>query len=396
VLGILIYFMGMGGAIGERAATLSPENIARDASATDRAERGKVAMRVWGESPLRGVGIGTYAVKQVRHNPGSRPEILIRASGPTLTENPHNIYLQIGAEQGLIGLALYLALLALFFVQGLRALPRLNKGLRQYTLIGAMAAVAGQCVDGLANPGWGYPEVSTFMWLILGIGMCAAGIGSEVPEESRQSSRGTSVMGLPRFLFRGFRTALIGCAALWLGAQLFGLQTLAASAGEQAGLGAGTRAGGSVGRYCQSTNEIAVDFVDNNHGKRPPDSFDSINGTLTGTGTLPVFNGANFKVYAVNDTDPNFLSPSGKLQFFDDVTTEFLTKRLKVTVAKGPGTTLSVAGKITYNRFSNVINYVPKKSTREQRTAILTFTYNCGTALGSFTTTFNLIIPGTG
>lgn len=419
VLGIFIYFMGLGQALTDRVVASVPPSIGGSAggpsspgaiseSAADRASRSKIALSVWKESPVWGVGLGTYALHQVAYNPDSRPKSIIISMGASLSENPHNLYLQILAEQGVIGLALYLAIIALFFGQGLRSLPRINKGLRQYTLIGAMAAVAGMCVDGIANPGWSYPEVSTFMWLIMGIGMCAAGIGSEVPEESRQSSRSAAVLGMPRFLFRGVRTALIGCAALWLGAQVFGIQSLAASAGEQAGFGRGTRAGSTGPTYCEfPIDNLGLVYLQNHPPGFMPSflggssffGFDSIGppegqktGGTVGTGLYPRGGApAAFKIYALSNERQ---APQGG--GFGDVTPEF-PHALKLVghVHLGGGSFAFQNAVFNPSEGAIDVRYAPNNRRRVAGTYRLTFRYECAKDR-QFFVSFDLTIPPSG
>jgi O-antigen ligase len=179
-LGIFVFFTRTGGPIAMRAATV--HSLQQDDSVKDRFRLWNVGKRMVEARPLTGWGIGTYALAQEAFNPDSRSREVIRQMGPSLTESPHNTYVQIAAEQGFIGLAFYLSILVMFFYRGIRALSWIDRGLRKYTLIGCLAAIAGQSVDGFANPAYMYPEVSTFVWLILGIGMCAAGVGQEVGE----------------------------------------------------------------------------------------------------------------------------------------------------------------------------------------------------------------------
>jgi putative inorganic carbon (hco3(-)) transporter len=229
-LGIFVMFTRTGNPLQGRASTLSA--LHQDASVSDRVNLWNAALRVIEARPLTGWGIGSYPLVQTQFNPDARsPETILR-KGPSLWESPHNTYLHIGAEQGLIGLGLYLAILGMFFYCGLRALPKMDRGLRQYTLIGCLAALSGQVVDAVSNPGYMFPEVSMFFWLVLGIGMCAAGVGRPVREENLAKSADEPVLGMPRFLYRGLRTAVVGCLALIVTAQLLNLnQMAAASAG---------------------------------------------------------------------------------------------------------------------------------------------------------------------
>lgn len=315
VLGIFLYFSNALPGVQQRVTTLSSTTaVAKDASVNDRLQLWDVARQVIAANPWMGWGPGTYALVQSNFSDSLRSEGVIRQLGAGLSDNPHNLYLLIGAEQGLIGLALYLAVLFAFFARGLRALPRLDRGLRQYTLIGCLAAVAGVSVDGLANPAWSYPEVSTFFWLVLGIGMCAAGLGQEVRKESESRATDLPVLGIPGFLFRGFRTAAIGCAALWMGAHLLSLNPATAASAGTKGARPLVHENPPDPLYCPEIDHLQLDFL--NDGIPPVEAF-GIKTGRTRTGTA-----ARFKAYAISATANNE-------DEFADVTGEGVRRRIR-------------------------------------------------------------------
>src|SRR5207244_8380680 len=59
----------------------------------------------------------------------------VEREGASMSSLPHNEYLQLTAELGLIGLALYLAVLAGFFYHSVRALPGIGKVSRTRKLL---------------------------------------------------------------------------------------------------------------------------------------------------------------------------------------------------------------------------------------------------------------------
>jgi uncharacterized repeat protein (TIGR01451 family) len=109
----------------------------------------------------------------------------IEAHGASLSSTAHNEYLQLAVELGLVGLALYLAVLGGFFYCGVRLLPQMTGGSRKWLLLAALGAVAAQCVDALGNPGWHFGDVSSLLWLMLGMGTAAMHTPQEAPMESR-------------------------------------------------------------------------------------------------------------------------------------------------------------------------------------------------------------------
>jgi O-antigen ligase len=157
-----------------RARAASLGNAARDPSLDWRLDRWKGAWRLIRERPLFGWGIGTYPLEQARTVSGAVPRELILRLGPTLAEEAHNEYVQVTAEMGVFGLALYLWVLGAFFVVGYRALRERPRGFRALVLMGCIAGLAGQTVDAFSNPAWRFADVSFLFWLTLGLGMAAA------------------------------------------------------------------------------------------------------------------------------------------------------------------------------------------------------------------------------
>ena len=91
-----------------------------------------------------------------------------------------SVYLLIAEEMGLLGLGTYLAIMAVFFWQGLRGLGRLgDEGLRSI-LIGLLAAVLSALVAGVLDHHFldiNFPHVAALFWLNVGLGVAALRIG---------------------------------------------------------------------------------------------------------------------------------------------------------------------------------------------------------------------------
>lgn len=178
--GTLVFAVSrMEGGLSRKALTLS--RLTADSSFQWRLGMWDKCVRMAHDRPLTGWGIGTYPVQQALYfhpNSPSRSQRDIVQTGPRLTEDAHNLYLQLAAEIGYGGLALYLVMLGSFFVTALQALKGLRPGFRHAILLGTLASVAGQMVAAIGTPAWEFPECSLFFWLILAIGMCAAGLGS--------------------------------------------------------------------------------------------------------------------------------------------------------------------------------------------------------------------------
>jgi hypothetical protein len=176
--------------ISARATTLTAPW--RDPDFVWRVRMWKEAWQLTRERPLFGWGIGTFPLEQSRAVPGSLPRKLLQRIGPTLSQEAHDEYLQIAAEMGILGLALYLWALGAFFLSGLRALPRREHGFRKLVLMGCLAAVVGQAVDALSNPAWRFADVSFLLWLNLGLGIASTRPSRHSPPEETRGAVSTA------------------------------------------------------------------------------------------------------------------------------------------------------------------------------------------------------------
>jgi len=85
-----------------------------------------------------------------------------------------SVYLLIAEEMGLLGLGTYLAIMAVFFWQGLRGLGRLADAGLKSILIGLLAAVLSALVAGVLDHHFldiNFPHVAALFWLNLGLGV---------------------------------------------------------------------------------------------------------------------------------------------------------------------------------------------------------------------------------
>jgi O-antigen ligase len=93
-----------------------------------------------------------------------------------------NVYLLMAEEMGLIGLAVFLLVIALFFREAWQAWPQVREqaGL-QAILLGLVAAVAGILVGGLLDHYFfnlDFPHSVSIFWLYLGLAMVAVRLGT--------------------------------------------------------------------------------------------------------------------------------------------------------------------------------------------------------------------------
>jgi O-antigen ligase len=124
--------------------------------ANDPTTRERLAMfdtgaRLLREHPLTGIGPG-----QVKHAyPVYAPAEAVRRS----TSHLHNSALQVAVERGLPGLALWLAIWALFFARTARIAAALPPGPDRALVLGCMIAIGAFLVGGLFEHNFGDTEV---------------------------------------------------------------------------------------------------------------------------------------------------------------------------------------------------------------------------------------------
>jgi O-antigen ligase len=167
--------------VADRSRTMAAAVRGQDLSFAWRVEKWRGAMRMAAERPLWGWGPGQFVLHQAAYTHSGRPPQEIHRDGASFDEMAFNEYMQIAAELGLPGLALYLLILVAFFSKALRALPRLPEGLRRAVLQGCVGGVAAQMVDAAANGSWRFTECSIFFWLLLGIGVAVIRMAAMSP-----------------------------------------------------------------------------------------------------------------------------------------------------------------------------------------------------------------------
>lgn len=122
-----------------------------DPTTRERLAMFDAGMRLLREHPLTGIGPG-----QVKHAyPLYAPPDAVRRS----TSHLHNSPLQVTVERGLPGLALWLAIWAVFFVRAARIAAALPAGADRALVLGCIIAIAGFLVGGLFEHNFGDTEV---------------------------------------------------------------------------------------------------------------------------------------------------------------------------------------------------------------------------------------------
>lgn len=128
------------GPLSKRVATLTgeirnwnPETAARQSSAGFRLEFYSNTLRIIADHPVAGVGTGGFPEAYAEQ---------VRGTAMVATRNPHNEYLHIAAQIGLIGLAAMLALFAVQWHSAKRLPTRLESDLAR----GLVMTIAAGCL----------------------------------------------------------------------------------------------------------------------------------------------------------------------------------------------------------------------------------------------------------
>jgi hypothetical protein len=122
---------------------------------------------------LTGLGFGRDIAKEVGFEGG----------GDTTLRSPHNSHVDVFARMGVIGLSIWIAFWALFFITALRTRARLRKlGLAfEMGLIGVcIAGVTAILVNAYFDPTLESPQVAIWLWTLVGVGFGLTAISRRV------------------------------------------------------------------------------------------------------------------------------------------------------------------------------------------------------------------------
>ncbi|MFI6644662.1 O-antigen ligase family protein [Streptomyces sp. NPDC050504] len=151
---VLVLGLGVGSSmVKERAASISQVSGAPDQSVTDRYTMWAAAVRMWGDDPVTGVGLKGFP--QYRD---SNASLALSAGSDTAGAgqafkkqpllSPHNMYLLVLGEQGLVGLTALAGSWAALLVLALRRLPgAVRTGRDAHCALVALGLLVWQLVD---------------------------------------------------------------------------------------------------------------------------------------------------------------------------------------------------------------------------------------------------------
>jgi len=135
-----------------------------DTTTSSRFPLFKGAIAVIERSPLTGAGLGTDAVKEYirQHN-------LYHAKAPFT--HAHNIYLQLWAEAGLLGIVSFLGAILWNIKNAARQVRHTSPSAARTITAAAAAALCGTMVAGMADYFWNYPRVMCIFWFVFAIAL---------------------------------------------------------------------------------------------------------------------------------------------------------------------------------------------------------------------------------
>lgn len=118
----------------------------------DKSNQGRLliweqSLELFGKSPIVGVGFGVF-----------------QYLGFDLKDT-HNIYLKILAEQGIIGLVIFLILIMILFIQGMQLHANSDDDFSKGLGLGFAACIIVLIINNMFGDRWTYLELSAYLWM---------------------------------------------------------------------------------------------------------------------------------------------------------------------------------------------------------------------------------------
>jgi hypothetical protein len=218
IAGIVVAVSGSGQGVLQRLASF--DGASSGISMHDRFSLWHAALAMIAAKPFFGWGLGSFPYTVGNFTSTAVASAIVAKNGVNLLNIAHNYYLQLAAETGIVGLGMYVGMVVTFFTVGVRALGTLKDGTRKLILVGVLAAMAGQVVDAMTSPSYNVASVSMIQWLLMGIGMFAAG----VPIQDEVTAPAAAVVRAPAAsrLRIAMRVAVASMACLVVGVAMIG------------------------------------------------------------------------------------------------------------------------------------------------------------------------------
>ncbi|MBE7560956.1 O-antigen ligase family protein [bacterium] len=141
----------------------------------DRLDRWGAAASMFLAHPLNGVGWAAYADEYFRYI------YFLDAYSTDIRMGAHNLYLEIAAESGIIGLAAFAALIAVFYGRMTRLARRLPRGGPRCLAIGLGGAMLSYLVHAFVNNLGPSDKIGVSFWLLFGLLAVVERLAEESP-----------------------------------------------------------------------------------------------------------------------------------------------------------------------------------------------------------------------
>ena len=150
---------------------------------------------------ILGSGLGTFKYNSLRYQAkffeqGDNRSIYLYA----FHDKAHNEYIQLWAELGTIGFAIFLWLIIAYFNYGIRYLKREDDEQKQGVMIGLMGAVVAVLVDGIFGFPLHLPATIVLFWLAIGL-TAVMGIEKNMGSVSAGKSKRSSIYKFKLLLY---------------------------------------------------------------------------------------------------------------------------------------------------------------------------------------------------
>lgn len=179
---IVLAVLAVAGAVGYFSAFASPvarQRVTTAGSGSGRTGLWTVGWRMVEAHPVHGIGAGNFAVSSVHYllRPGTIPNDYLVVDIPQVA---HNVYLQLLAETGVVGLALFLGIVAFALTGAARAAAAFRRrGDPRMELVARSVFVAQAGI--LAADFFISAQYNKQLWIILAFGPALLALAREAP-----------------------------------------------------------------------------------------------------------------------------------------------------------------------------------------------------------------------
>jgi putative inorganic carbon (HCO3(-)) transporter len=140
-----------------------------DTSSRDRKLMWQGGWNMFKARPIMGHGLGTFMANYEKYRPEGYTEIVYA----------HNCYLQMAAEIGILGLAVFIWMMILLFYRSIRSFRQIKDRFCRSYLIGLLGGILAYLVHSSVDTNLYSLPLAVLFWFILGL---AVGIEESVPK----------------------------------------------------------------------------------------------------------------------------------------------------------------------------------------------------------------------